>query len=227
MLDAALAQLQADPAAAEAAADAFQCLRPICAQLLSLRADPPALTAALVALDEAVQAVPAAGLRRCFDYVTYPLLFMLDAAAAARTLAAGSTAGSSTAGSSTARAAMMNVPAMHQDAAVEALLQVVLSLLQRCRDLERDQVLPLMQQAGTLLQLPRGALPEEVSWQWAAAAAAAAALSRLPCFLCVTCVSCGFVRQQTAQEKRGSHAVTTTTTQRPAILGPQHPHADC
>lgn len=176
MLDASLAQLQANPAAAEAAADAFQRLRPICAQLLPLRADPTALAAALAALDEAVQAIPAAGLRRCFDYVTYPLLFMLDAAAAMRTPAADSTAGSSTAGSSpagssAARGAMMNVPAMQQDAAFEALLQAVLSLLQRCRDLERDQVLPLMQQAGTLLQLPRGALPEEVSL-WAAAAAA-------------------------------------------------------
>jgi hypothetical protein len=118
-------------------------------------------------LDQAVQDVPAAGLRRCFDYVTYPLLFMLDAAAAMRTPAAGSSTaagGSNTAAGSRSSTAAMNVPAMQQDAAVEALLQAVLGLLRRCRDLETDQVLPLLQQAGTLLQLPRGALPEEVSW---------------------------------------------------------------
>lgn len=170
MLGSALAELQGDPAAAEAGAEAFQRLKPICAQLMPLRNDPHRLTAALPALADAMQAVPTAGLRRCYDYVTYPLLFMLDAAGAMRASAAAASSGSGTAGGTTSSStvrdkgakALMSVPAMQQDAAVEALLQCVLVLLQRCKGLEADQLLPLMQQVGVLLQLPRASVSEEV-----------------------------------------------------------------
>lgn len=180
MLAPALAELQADPAAAEAAAAAFQRLKPICAQLLRLRQDPQALTAALRALGDSIADLPAAGLRRCYDYITYPLLFMLDAAAAMRAAPAGGAAGgpapgahASTASSSSSsvstgggpgrpQQALMSVPAMQQDAAVEALLRCVLLLLQRCKGLEADQLLPMLQHVGVLLQLPRATLSEEV-----------------------------------------------------------------
>jgi hypothetical protein len=167
MLGSALAELQADPAAAEAAAEAFQRLKPICARLLTLRNDPSTLTSGFRALADTLQAVPAPGLRRCYDYVTYPLLFMLDAAAAVRSPAAASSSsssGSTGSAGTTKPQGMMQVPAMQQDSAVEALLQCVLVLLQRCEAVESDQLMPLMQQVGTLLQLPRASLSEEVCW---------------------------------------------------------------
>lgn len=159
MLQAAMADLQADPAAAEAAADAFQRLKPICAQLLGLRNQPQALAAALAVLRGTIEGAPTAGLARCYDYVTYPLLFMLEAARAMRA-PAGTTSSSSS--SSQRPQPMLSVPAMQQDVAVEALLQCVLVLLQRCRALESDQLMPLLQHIGSLLQLPRGSLSEEV-----------------------------------------------------------------
>jgi hypothetical protein len=165
MLGSALTELQADPSAAEAAAEAFQRLKPVCARLLALRNDPSALTAALRSLSDTSQAVPALGLRRCYDYVAYPLLFMLDAAAAARSPAAAPsrTVDSPVGAGGTAQPqGMMSVPAMQQASALEALLQCVMVLLQRCEGLESDQLMPLMQQVGTLLQLPRAALSEEV-----------------------------------------------------------------
>lgn len=166
MLGPALAELQADPAAAEAAAAAFQRLKPICAQLLRLRQEPRSLAAALRSLQDTIEGLPPAGLRRCYDYAVYPLLFMLESAAAMR--APPSAAGPAGASPSTAEQAssrpqaLMSVPAMQQDAAVEALLRCVLALLQRCQGLEADQLLPLLQHVGVLLQLPRASLCEEV-----------------------------------------------------------------
>lgn len=152
-----MADLQANPAAAEAAADTFQRLKPICAQLLGLRSQPQALTAALAVLRDTIEGAPAAGLARCYDYVTYPLLFMLEAATAMR-----APAGTSSSSGSQGPQPMLSVPAMQLDSAVEALLQCVLVLLQRCRGLESDQLMPLLQHVGSLLQLPHGSLSEEV-----------------------------------------------------------------
>lgn len=177
MLGPAIAQLQADPEAAEAAAAAFQRLKPICAQLLRLRQEPQSLAAALQVLQDTIESLPTAGLRRCYDYTMYPLLFMLDAAAAMRASPPGAGPAQPVNSSSTASIAianggkaggagrpqvLMSVPAMQQDVAVEALLRCVLALLQRCVGLEADQLLPLLQHVGVLLQLPRTSLCEEV-----------------------------------------------------------------
>jgi hypothetical protein len=139
-------------------------MKPICAQLLGLRNQPQAMTAALAVLRDTIEGAPAAGLARCYDYVTYPLLFMLEAATAMRAPAGSTSTNSSSSSSSSSQRPqpMLSVPAMQQDGAVEALLQCVLVLLQRCRALESDQLMPLLQHVGSLLQLPRGSLSEEV-----------------------------------------------------------------
>lgn len=51
---------------------------------------------------------------------------------------------------------------MKNDRAAEAVLACVVALLQRVRGLEQDQVLPMLQTAVGLLQLPLGSTTEEV-----------------------------------------------------------------
>ena len=170
MLEPALAALQADPAAAEAAAETFQQLRPVCAQLLHLRNDPQGLTAALRVLHGLLDGASPLGLRRCFDYVTYPLLYMLDAVVAVRAAARGPAHASSSSGSGAPSdnrqpQSAIPVPAMQHDVAAEALLQCVLVLLQRCPGLEADQLMPVLQHLGGMMQLPREQLSEEVRAQ--------------------------------------------------------------
>jgi len=156
MLGPALAAVQADPAASAAAGEVFQQLKPVCAQLMHLRSDPQRLTAALCALRGIIDGAQPLGLRRCFDYVMYPLLFMLDAAVAARSA-------SHTAAQGRPRPQpTWPVPAVQHDAAAEALLQCVLALLQHCQGLEADQLMPVLQHVGSMLQLQRGDVSEEV-----------------------------------------------------------------
>jgi hypothetical protein len=156
-METAIAQLLGGPAAAEAKARVFAQLKPLCSQLLFLRADPQQLQQKLVSLAAAATAADPVGLQACFDYVMYPLLFMLESVAGARAPASST--------SSDARppaAAAVTVPAMKNDRAAEAALQCVVSLLQRVQGLEQDQLLPVLQAAAGLLALPAGAATEEV-----------------------------------------------------------------
>eukprot|EP00882_Tetradesmus_deserticola_P016542 GHRQ01017673.1.p1 GENE.GHRQ01017673.1~~GHRQ01017673.1.p1 ORF type:complete len:218 (+),score=65.81 GHRQ01017673.1:816-1469(+) len=155
-MDTAIAQLLGGPAAAQAKAKVFAQLKPLCSQLLFLRGQPEQLQRQLDSLAAAVTAVDPEGLRACFDYVTYPLLFMIESVAAARTPASS---GSSSTGP---REVAVTVPAMKSDLAAEAALQCALALLLRARGLEQDQVLPVLQAAAGLLALPPGAASEEV-----------------------------------------------------------------
>jgi hypothetical protein len=153
-MEAAIAQLLGGPAAAEAKARVFAQLKPLCSQLLFLRAEPQQLQQKLDSLAAAVTTADPAGLQACFDYVTYPLLFMLESVAAARSPASSSEA--------RAGAAAVTVPAMKNDRAAEAALQCVVALLQRVQGLEQDQLLPVLKAAAGLLALPAGAATEEV-----------------------------------------------------------------
>jgi hypothetical protein len=162
-MEAAIAQLLGGPAAAEAKARVFSQLKPICSQLLFLRAEPQQLQQTLASLAAAAAAADEVGLQACFDYVMYPLLFMLESIAACRTPPASNSSSSS---SSASRTAAVTVPAMKQDVAAEAALQCVLALLQRVRGLEQDQLLPVLQAAAGLLALPPGAATEEVGGWW-------------------------------------------------------------
>lgn len=155
-MESAISELLADPAAAQQAAEAFQQLRPVCSQLLYRRNNPQQLQQALTALQHVLAEVPLKGLPRCFDYVTYPLLFMIDSIAATRTPAAVET-GSSGSGLSVA------VPAMRNDCAAEAALDCLLVLLRRVSSsLEPDQVLLLLQRLAAVLQLTQEQATEEV-----------------------------------------------------------------
>jgi hypothetical protein len=158
-MEAAIAQLLGGPAAAEAKARVFSQLKPLCSQLLFLRADPQQLQQKLDSLAAAVATADSVGLQACFDYVMYPLLFMLESAAAAR-IPASSTSSSSD--GARAEAAAVTVPAMKNDRAAEAALQCVVSLLQRVRGLEQDQLLPVLKAAAGLMALQAGAATEEV-----------------------------------------------------------------
>jgi hypothetical protein len=155
-MEAAIAQLLGGPAAAEAKAHVFAQLKPLCSKLLFLRAEPQQLQQTLDSLAAAVAAADPVGLQACFDYVMYPLLFMMESTAAARSPA------SSSSSSSTGRTAAVTVPAMKNDRAAEAALQCVLALLQRVQELEQDQMLPVLQAAAGMLALPPGAATEEV-----------------------------------------------------------------
>lgn len=64
------------PAAARAAV--FQALRPLCAPLMQLRANASGLHQALTALQAALQITDATGMQGCWDYITLPLLLMVD-----------------------------------------------------------------------------------------------------------------------------------------------------
>ena len=57
---------------------AFQRLQPLCSALLPLRTEPRSLAAALKALQAAVSETEAVGLQACMDYVTFPLLYVVD-----------------------------------------------------------------------------------------------------------------------------------------------------
>jgi hypothetical protein len=140
----------------EDAAVAFAALRPLCAPLLQLRHDGPALAAALAALRPVLSSAPPRGLARCFDYVMLPLALMLDSAVAARSGAGDSGASAGQGGPA--------VPGMRSDAAAEGALSCVLTLLQRAGPdaAEADQAAQLLQRVAALLQLPPGAAAEEV-----------------------------------------------------------------
>ncbi|KAF6264998.1 hypothetical protein COO60DRAFT_1187513 [Scenedesmus sp. NREL 46B-D3] len=161
-MEAAIAQLLGGPAAAEAKAQVFAQLKPICSQLLFLRGEPQLLQEKLDALALAVTAAHPTGLQACFDYVMYPLMFMLESVAAARTPASSSSSSSSSSSNAGARAAAVTVPAMKNDLAAEAALQCVLALLLRVRELEQDQVLAVLQGAAGVLALPPGTATEEM-----------------------------------------------------------------
>lgn len=157
-MQAALEQLAADPEAAHAAAQAFARLKPMCSQLLFARADPQRLAAALGELAAALASVDARGLRRCHDYVMYPLSFMLESIAAARAPASSSTSG----GGSGAPGGSISIPAVKNDRAAEAVLDCVLVLQRRAPGVEQDQAAALLQRLVPLLQLPQQAATEEV-----------------------------------------------------------------
>eukprot|EP00878_Enallax_costatus_P036849 GHUV01041420.1.p1 GENE.GHUV01041420.1~~GHUV01041420.1.p1 ORF type:complete len:163 (+),score=75.45 GHUV01041420.1:655-1143(+) len=160
-MDSAVAQLLSDPTAAQQNADAFQRLKPVCSQLLYRRSDAQQLQQCLNELHRTLADVPPRGLVRCYDYVTYPLLFMLDGIAATRTpTAAPHTASSNGASSS---AVSLAVPAMKNDRAAESMLDGMLLLLERVgSSLEVDQVLLLLQRLVAVLQLTPEQATEEV-----------------------------------------------------------------
>lgn len=56
----------------------FQQLRPICAQLLPLRATAGKLTRELETLRRVVESANPKGLAGCLEYVLFPLLFLVD-----------------------------------------------------------------------------------------------------------------------------------------------------
>lgn len=155
-MDSAVSELLSDPAAAQQTAEAFQRLKPVCSQLLYRRNEPQQLQQALGALQSVLADIPPKGLLRCFDYVTYPLLFMVDSIAATRAPPPAAAATSSN-GMSIA------VPAAKNDRAAEAVLDCLLLLLQRVgSSLEPDQVLLLLQRLASVLQLTQEQATEEV-----------------------------------------------------------------
>lgn len=114
------------------------------------------------------------------DYVLFPLLMMLDAAAALRqgprtgNSEAGQQAGSAAgpAGSAAPAAAsqgeagaLMALPAMSSDRAVEAALGCVRALLQRCAFQAGQGLLGVLRRLVAMLALPEGAVSEEMREQ--------------------------------------------------------------
>lgn len=156
MMDSAVSKLIFDSAAAQQTAEAFQRLKPICSQLLYRRTDPQLLLQCLKDLHTALAGVSSRGLARCYDYITYPLLLMIDCIAVTRTAQATSNGTSSAANG-------IAVPAMKTDRAAEAVLDCMLLLLERvASSLEGDQVLLLLQRLVAVLQLTPQQATEEV-----------------------------------------------------------------
>jgi hypothetical protein len=155
-------------------AAAFQQLRPVMTAVLQHRQDPVAMHTALCSVQQVVQAAPPSGLAACFDYVTFPLLLILESAAAARqqanqdkdsttTTTTTTSSSSSGVGMASAAADAVPIPAAGSDRVVEALLGCLLALLQRCpAGMEPDQALSLLQRLLPLLQLPKDTASEEV-----------------------------------------------------------------
>lgn len=142
MMNEALTQLLSDPGAAAATAAVFQTLKPCCSQLLPLRHDPQQLSSVLQQLLLILSAADPRGLSRCFDYVLFPLSYMLESIASSRTTSGGSSnGGSSNDGSSSSGGrTMAAVPAMTSDKAAEAVLSCLLVLVDRVLSLDADQV---------------------------------------------------------------------------------------
>lgn len=145
-----------DPDLIRARQQVFAALRPACAALLQLRRDARGLAAALAELRVLVEQQDARGLLLCWDYITFPLLLMLEQAVALRQPQHG---GSS---DDAAPASQSTVPAAESDAVAEALLAVVLALQRRARCRTEDQLLPLVQRLAAVVALPRDAASEEM-----------------------------------------------------------------
>ncbi|KAL4440079.1 hypothetical protein ABPG75_003080 [Micractinium tetrahymenae] len=181
------------PAAVSASPDqdrqrAFALLQPICSMLLLQRAEPQRMAELLRALEAALQEAPQAGLQQCMDYVLFPLLMMLDAAAAlrqARGSSGSSSEGGQRAGSAAppegAAGALMALPAMSSDRAVEAALGCMRALLQRCAFQAGEGLLGVLRRLAAMLALPEGATSEEVREQ---------------ALLCVDAAAAGVLRRE-------------------------------
>lgn len=149
---------------------------PVCYPYLAYKpgrqAAPHTLLAPCAALEAAVQEVPQAGLQQCMDYVLFPLVMMLDVAAALRqTTRPGGGKSSEQAGSAAAATAegeagaLMALPAMSPDRAVEAALGCVRVLLHRCSFQSGQGLLGLLRRLAAMLALPAGAASEEMREQ--------------------------------------------------------------
>ncbi|KAJ9518506.1 hypothetical protein QJQ45_018578 [Haematococcus lacustris] len=138
--------------------EAFAQLRPVCAQLLQHRCDAPALHKGLSSLQQLVEQLPAHGLAGCWDYLTFPLLLLLDSGAEARSTGPAGSGGGQVA-----------VPAARSDRVMEAVLGLISTLCSRCLALpcgpDPDQVLGCVQRLAPLLQLTAGQAAEEVRSQ--------------------------------------------------------------
>jgi hypothetical protein len=135
----ALTQMLSDPDTAAATAAVFKALKPCCSKLLPLRHDPQQLTASLQQLLVTLAAVDPRGLSRCFDYVFFPMSYMLESVVSLRT--AGSSSSSSGGGNSgSSGRAVAAVPAMNSDKAAEAVLGCVLMVVDKVPSLDADQV---------------------------------------------------------------------------------------
>lgn len=116
--------------------------------------------------------MPQAGLQQCMDYVLFPLVMMLDAAAALRQPPNGSSsergqqAGSAAAVAAEGEAgALMALPAMSSDRAVEAVLGCVRVLLRRCAFQAGQGLLGLLRRLAAMLALPEVTASEETRQQ--------------------------------------------------------------
>lgn len=69
----------------------FQQLQPVCSKLLEQRHDAPSMVQQLNALSTALADVDKLGLRGCFDYVLFPILFLIDSILALRSKAGNDT----------------------------------------------------------------------------------------------------------------------------------------
>lgn len=141
----------------------FQQLRPICTGLMQIRSQPDQLRQSLDQLTSVLQGANADGLQACFDYVSFPLLLMLDSVAAVRLPAAASADdGSAEPAPGGAAAQQIAIPAASSDRVAEALVQCLQALLQRCRCADPDQLVTVLHKLVPLLQLDRSRASEEL-----------------------------------------------------------------
>ena len=116
---------------------AFQALRPVCAGLLQLRNSPDELRASLQQLEAVLSEVSPAGLLACWDYVSFPLLLLVDSVAQCRQ-GDGGPAGAGAAATPAAQQQQQQqqqqqlpVPAARSDRVAEAALSCIKTLTSR------------------------------------------------------------------------------------------------
>lgn len=109
---------------AQARAVVFQALRPLCSPLMQLRSNASGLHQALTALQAALQITDACGLQGCWDYVTLPLLLMVDSIIPARRIGAALRMKDGQQQQDDDQGAVEDAafPVMHSDRLVEAVL---------------------------------------------------------------------------------------------------------
>ena len=157
----------------------FAVLQPICSTLLTHHNDPIELTKLLLKLKQALLGLQPAGVESCVDYVIFPLQVALDAIAYTRTGSAGGGDGgtvsteqsfpssSATATNSTptskTTARIAAFPALKSDKAAEALLSVLLIVLQKgTKCTGGDQLSSLLHRLCGILAVPRESVSEEI-----------------------------------------------------------------
>ncbi|KAG7670538.1 hypothetical protein Ndes2526B_g00298 [Nannochloris sp. 'desiccata'] len=164
----------------------FAVLQPICSTLLTHRNNAARLTKLFIELKQALLNLQPAGVESCVDYVIFPLQVALDAIAYTRagdrggggggggggapvieqpSSSSSATAAYSTPTSKTATTTTTSVAflALKSDKTAEALLSVLLILLQRgTKCSSGDQLLSLLHRLCGIIALPRELVSEEI-----------------------------------------------------------------